>query len=601
MLRNHSDDKISDRFISGRNCERERILDKFKVEDDSHQKYIDDLYLTPRCKSQNKNRQLNLIDDEIFGQKIYLNLLKSQIFETRHSCSSDNHDKKSSSKIYSSTINKKMFDNNIGKDLNKIFFNNINLINNNNSNNNSNNNISLNNINNNISNNNNHLLSSNSVKNKNSQIINKIFRFKNKNLNTYCNNLVSSNYTLITTKKTKNYLLKKRLFEDNEKFNYLYGNIFKQSYSDFLNFEIDDNETTINYLKYKSIPKTAYKVLDAPNLRDDFYLHLVDWSKEDVVAVGLDNKLYTWNAKYSEVCFISNLDEYDNYYSSLSYNNDGNYLISSASDGNIYIRNIEKSKNIKTFIDLSNGRVCAISPMNLNPNIFSLGCKDLIIKTIDLRSKSNPILKYNGHNKEICGMKWSLDDKRLASGGDDNKLIIWDIRKEDPEKKLSCHTSAIKALDWSTHKFGYLLSGGGTQDMSLKLWNINTMTLIDSIDTSSQICNIAFSKISHEFITTHGFKNNYIHVWDSNKLDIKATLKGHKQRVIYMALGPDSRKIVTGAGDETIRFWDVFGYENQKYSFYNNNPGINIKEDENMINKNNSNKKDNILNGFDVR
>ncbi len=597
MLRNHSDDKISDRFISGRNCERERILDKFKVEDDSHQKYIDDLYLTPRCKSQNKNRQLNLIDDEIFGQKIYLNLLKSQIFETRHSCSSDNHDKKSSSKIYSSTINKKMFDNNIGKDLNKIFFNNINLINNNNSN----NNISLNNINNNISNNNNHLLSSNSVKNKNSQIINKIFRFKNKNLNTYCNNLVSSNYTLITTKKTKNYLLKKRLFEDNEKFNYLYGNIFKQSYSDFLNFEIDDNETTINYLKYKSIPKTAYKVLDAPNLRDDFYLHLVDWSKEDVVAVGLDNKLYTWNAKYSEVCFISNLDEYDNYYSSLSYNNDGNYLISSASDGNIYIRNIEKSKNIKTFIDLSNGRVCAISPMNLNPNIFSLGCKDLIIKTIDLRSKSNPILKYNGHNKEICGMKWSLDDKRLASGGDDNKLIIWDIRKEDPEKKLSCHTSAIKALDWSTHKFGYLLSGGGTQDMSLKLWNINTMTLIDSIDTSSQICNIAFSKISHEFITTHGFKNNYIHVWDSNKLDIKATLKGHKQRVIYMALGPDSRKIVTGAGDETIRFWDVFGYENQKYSFYNNNPGINIKEDENMINKNNSNKKDNILNGFDVR
>ena len=595
MLRNHSDDKITDRFITGRNGERERILDKFKVEDDSHQKYIEDLYLTPRCKSQTKNRQLNLIDDEILGQKIYLNLLKSQIFETRHSCSPDNNNnKKSSSKIYRNSINKKIFDNNIGKDLNKIYFNNINLVNNN---------MNINNKDININNNNNinnSLLSSNSVKNKNHKIINKISRFKNKNLNTYSNNLISSNYSLIITKKTKNYLLKKRLFEDNEKLNNLYGNIFKQSYSDFLNFEIDDNETTINYLKYKSIPKTAYKVLDAPNLRDDFYLHLVDWSKEDLVAVGLDNKLYTWNAKYSEVSFISNLDDYDNYYSSLAYNNDGKLLISSASDGNIYIRNVEKSKNIKVFSDLSNGRVCAISPMNLNPNIFSLGCKDLIIKTIDLRSKSNPILKYNGHNKEICGIKWSLDDKRLASGGDDNKLFIWDIRKEEPEKKLNSHTSAIKALDWSTHKFGYLLSGGGTQDMSLKLWNINTMTLIDSIDTSSQICNIAFSKISHEFITTHGFKNNYIHVWDSKKLDIKATLKGHKQRVIYMALGPDSRKIVTGAGDETIRFWDVFGYENQKYSFYNNNPEINIKEDENIMNKNNK-QKENILNGFEIR
>jgi cell division cycle 20-like protein 1 (cofactor of APC complex) len=462
--------------------------------------------------------------------------------------------------------------------LNKTYFNNINLINNNN------------------------LSSSNkNSKNKSNQMTNSISRFNNnnKNINTYTNNLISSNYSLIITKKTKNYLLKKRLFEDNEKLNNLYGNAFKQSYSDFLNFEIDDNDTTINYLKYKSIPKTAYKVLDAPNLRDDFYLHLVDWSKQDVVAVGLDNKLYTWNAKFSEVSFISDLEDYDNYYSSLSYNVDGQLLISCANDGNIYIRDVEKSKNEKFCTKLSNGRICAISPMNLNPNIFSLGCKDLVIKTIDLRSKSNPILKYTGHSKEICGMKWSLDDKRLASGGDDNKLFIWDIRKEEPEKKLSSHTSAIKALDWSTYRFNYLLSGGGTQDMTLKLWNINTMTLIDSINTSSQICNIVFSKISHEFITTHGFKNNYIHVWDSKKLDIKATLKGHKQRVVYMALGPDFRKIVTGAGDETIRFWDVFGYENQKYSFYNNNPEINIREDENFNNKHN--KKENILTDFEIR
>ena len=80
---------------------------------------------------------------------------------------------------------------------------------------------------------------------------------------------------------------------------------------------------------------------------------------------------------------------------------------------------------------------------------------------------------------------------------------------KEPEKKLTSHTSAIKALDWSSYRFNYLLSGGGTQDMTLKLWNINTMTLIDSVNTSSQICNIVFSKISHEFITTHGYKNNY--------------------------------------------------------------------------------------------
>ena len=598
MLRNHSDDKISDRFITGRNGERERILDKFKVEEGLNKKYIDDLYLTPHHKSQPKNRQLNFIeDDEIFNQKIYLNLLKSQIFEGRTTCSQEkkiNTEKKLSTKNFKSSINKKIYDNNsIGKDLNKTFFNNINLINNSNNNNNNSNNHNNMNI--------NSLLSASSnKKTKSNQTINNIPRFNKKNNNTYTNNLISSNYSLIITKKTKNLLLKKRLFEDNEKYNNIYGNVFKQSYSDFLNFEIDDNDTTINYLKYKSIPKTAYKVLDAPNLRDDFYLHLVDWSKQDIVAVGLDSKLYTWNAKYSEVSLLSDLDDYYNYYSSLAYNNDGKILISCSNDGTIFVRNVEKSKNVKIYREFSEGRICVVSPMNLNPNLFSIGAKDLIIKTIDLRSKLNPIMKYVGHSKEICGMKWSLDDKRLASGGDDNKLFIWDIRKEESEKKLSSHTSAIKALDWSTYKFGYLLSGGGTQDMTLKLWNINNMTLVDSINTSSQICNIAFSKISHEFITTHGFKNNYIHVWDSNKMDIKATLKGHKQRVIYMGLGPDSKKIVTGAGDETIRFWDVFGHENQKYSFFNNNPEISLIEEENYMNKYNK-KKDNVLNGCEIR
>ena len=37
-----------------------------------------------------------------------------------------------------------------------------------------------------------------------------------------------------------------------------------------------------------------------------------------------------------------------------------------------------------------------------------------------------------------------------------------------------------------------------------------------------------------------------------------ATLKGHTHRVLYLATSPDGSTIVTGAGDETLRFWKVF-------------------------------------------
>jgi cell division cycle 20-like protein 1 (cofactor of APC complex) len=37
-----------------------------------------------------------------------------------------------------------------------------------------------------------------------------------------------------------------------------------------------------------------------------------------------------------------------------------------------------------------------------------------------------------------------------------------------------------------------------------------------------------------------------------------ATLTGHTLRVLYLSVSPDGETIVTGAGDETLRFWSVF-------------------------------------------
>jgi hypothetical protein len=43
------------------------------------------------------------------------------------------------------------------------------------------------------------------------------------------------------------------------------------------------------------------QVLDAPALQDDFYLNLVDWSAQNVLAVGLGGCVYLWSACTSKV------------------------------------------------------------------------------------------------------------------------------------------------------------------------------------------------------------------------------------------------------------------------------------------------------------
>ena len=51
----------------------------------------------------------------------------------------------------------------------------------------------------------------------------------------------------------------------------------------------------------RKIPKTPFKVLDAPDLQDDYYLNLLDWSGQNVLAVGLGTAVYMWNASTCQV------------------------------------------------------------------------------------------------------------------------------------------------------------------------------------------------------------------------------------------------------------------------------------------------------------
>lgn len=67
-----------------------------------------------------------------------------------------------------------------------------------------------------------------------------------------------------------------------------------------------------------------------------------------------------------------------------------------------------------------------------------------------------------------------------------------------------------------------------------------------------------FSKTSNEIVSTHGYSDNAVVVWKYPSLKKMATLTGHSLRVLYLAMSPDGETCVTGAGDETLRFWKLF-------------------------------------------
>jgi cell division cycle 20-like protein 1 (cofactor of APC complex) len=90
--------------------------------------------------------------------------------------------------------------------------------------------------------------------------------------------------------------------------------------------------------------------------------------------------------------------------------------------------------------------------------------------------------------------------------------------------------------------------------------------MVKEVDTGSQVCNLAWSKNSDEIVSTHGYSQNQIVVWKYPRMEQVVSLTGHTYRVLYLSASPDGTTVVTGAGDETLRFWRVFGRKGGKGS-----------------------------------
>lgn len=317
--------------------------------------------------------------------------------------------------------------------------------------------------------------------------------------------------------------------------------------------EIIDDDMYHPLKSQRKISKAPYKVLDAPALQDDFYLNLVDWSCQNLLTVGLGPCVYLWSAATSKVTKLCDLGVSDTI-ASVAWNHSGTQVAVGTNSGLVQLWDGETNRLIRSF----HGHTGRAGTLAWNGRLLSTGSRDHSILHRDQRAPTEYVARLQGHKQEVCGLKWSFDEQQLSSGGNDNRLLLWNLHSNVPSAKFCQHTAAVKAIAWSPHQHGLLASGGGTADRNIRLWNTLTQEPLQCIDTGSQVCNLMFSRNSKELVSTHGYSLNQIVVWNTPSFAKVATLTGHSLRVLYLSMSPDGQTIVTGAGDETLRFWHVF-------------------------------------------
>ncbi|KAI9297969.1 WD40 repeat-like protein [Neoconidiobolus thromboides FSU 785] len=117
--------------------------------------------------------------------------------------------------------------------------------------------------------------------------------------------------------------------------------------------------------------------------------------------------------------------------------------------------------------------------------------------------------KFEGHTKPILSMALSFDGKLLASGGRDNKIIIWDLESLNYKGQFIQHKDAVSGLTFRLNSYDLYSC---SFDRTIKVWNAEEMSYIETLfGHQDHIYDI--QALSKEQCVTSGARDKTVRLW----------------------------------------------------------------------------------------
>ena len=231
-------------------------------------------------------------------------------------------------------------------------------------------------------------------------------------------------------------------------------------------------------------------------------------------------------------------------------------VVTAGLDKNIRVVDIVSGKVIKTM----RGHTNLINSLAIAPkaDLLASGSYD---QNVNLWQISTGKLRRSlkGHTDKVLSVAISPDQKQVASASRDKTIKIWDVQTGKTLQTLGGANAGVNS-EINTVLFTpngkQVISAGG--DRLIRGWDIASGKQVFTLSTQEEeVRAIALTSDGKYLLSGGKDQTNSIRLWNLQTKSLLWNLIGHTDLVTTIMLTPNNLRIVSGSQDKTLAIWEM--------------------------------------------
>ena len=276
------------------------------------------------------------------------------------------------------------------------------------------------------------------------------------------------------------------------------------------------------------------------------------WSPDGrrIVSFGL-GKAQVWVPSSGSVLYDYNVKGFTTIITALTWSPDSTRVATAGSDKAVQIWDASDGHVITAY---KGGHNKFIRDVAWSPNGQHIAsCEDTELHIWNAVSGQH-IFTFTAHPKTLVGMRslaWSPDATRLASGGGDDHVTVWNPNNGSAIYTYTQQHNTINGLAWSPD--GKRIASGSS-DKTVHIWAAETGADQVICQGHTKAVNaVAFSPDGKRIASASD--DATVRIWSGETGQHLFTYEGHKKGVNTLAWSPDGTYIASGGVDKTVQVW----------------------------------------------